>query len=165
MAPIVYAFVALAVNQSAFNAEIIRASLESVDHGQLEAASAMGMTYLQSLRRIIIPEAFVVALPSLGNAFIGLIKGTSLAFVCSVVEMTAEGKILGGRTYRYFEVYISLALIYWIITFILERILILIEDRIKVPVEAPPLIEVAEEEETYDRNKESFKAVQKQCGA
>ena len=165
VAPIVYAFVALAVNQSAFNAEIIRASLESVDHGQLEAASAMGMTYLQSLRRIIIPEAFVVALPSLGNAFIGLIKGTSLAFVCSVVEMTAEGKILGGRTYRYFEVYISLALIYWVITFILERILILIEDRIKVPVEAPPLIEVAEEEETYDRNKESFKAVQKQCGA
>ena len=79
--------------------------------------------------------------------------------------MTAEGKILGGRTYRYFEVYISLALIYWVITFILERILILIEDRIKVPVEAPPLIEVAEEEETYDRNKESFKAVQKQCGA
>lgn len=165
VAPIVYAFVALAVNQSAFNAEIIRASLESVDHGQLEAASAMGMTYLQSLRRIIIPEAFVVALPSLGNAFIGLIKGTSLAFVCSVVEMTAEGKILGGRTYRYFEVYISLALIYWVITFILERILILIENKIRVPVEAPPLLEAGEEEETHDRNKESFKAIQKQCSA
>ena len=112
VAPIVYAFVALALNESAFNAEIIRASLESVDKGQVEAASALGMNYFQALIRIILPEATVVALPSLGNAFIGLIKGTSLAFVCSVVEMTAEGKILAGRNYRYFEVYISLAIIY-----------------------------------------------------
>ena len=140
IAPIVYAFVALAVNQSSFNAEIIRASLESVDKGQLEAAHALGMTYLQALRRIIIPEAFVVALPSLGNAFIALIKGTSLAFVCSVVEMTAQGKIIGGRTYRYFEVYISLAIIYWVITFILERIIAFTEKKIKVPEEAPELI-------------------------
>ena len=94
VAPIVYAFVALALNESAFNAEIIRASLESVDKGQVEAASALGMNYFQALIRIILPEAIVVALPSLGNAFIGLIKGTSLAFVCSVVEMTAEGRFL-----------------------------------------------------------------------
>ena len=86
VAPIVYAFVALALNESAFNAEIIRASLESVDKGQVEAASALGMNYFQALIRIILPEAIVVALPSLGNAFIGLIKGTSLAFVCSVVR-------------------------------------------------------------------------------
>ena len=123
--PIVYAFVALALNESAFNAEIIRASLESVDKGQVEAASALGMNYFQALIRIILPEATVVALPSLGNAFIGLIKGTSLAFVCSVVEMTAEGKILAGRNYRYFEVYISLAIIYWVITFVLERVCLL----------------------------------------
>ena len=69
----------------------------------------------------------MVALPSLGNAFIGLIKGTSLAFVCSVVEMTAEGKILAGRNYRYFEVYISLAIIYWVITFVLERVISYLE--------------------------------------
>lgn len=142
VAPIIYAIVALGINQSAFNAEIIRASLESVDKGQLEAANALGMTYFQALRRIILPEAIVVALPSLGNSFIGLIKGTSLAFVCSVVEMTAEGKIIGGRTYRYFEVYISLAIIYWVITFILERVLALIEKKIKIPEEAPALIEV-----------------------
>ena len=74
VAPIVYAFVALALNESAFNAEIIRASLESVDKGQVEAASALGMNYFQALIRIILPEAIVVALPSLGNAFIGLIK-------------------------------------------------------------------------------------------
>ncbi len=100
---------------------------ESIDKGQVEAASALGMNYFQALIRIILPEAIVVALPSLGNAFIGLIKGTSLAFVCSVVEMTAEGKILAGRNYRYFEVYISLAIIYWVITFVLERVISYLE--------------------------------------
>ena len=107
VAPIIYAFIARAVNESAYNAEVIRASLESVPKGQIEAANALGMTYFQALRRVILPEAIVVALPSLGNSFIGLIKGTSLAFVCAVVEMTAAGKIIAGRTYRYFEVYVS----------------------------------------------------------
>lgn len=130
---ILYAFVALAINEAAYNAEIIRASLLSVEKGQIEAASSLGMTYFQVLRRIILPEAVVVALPSLGNSFIGLIKGTSLAFTCAVVEMTAEGRIIGGRTFRYFEVYISLAIIYWAITIVVERIIRLLERRLAVP--------------------------------
>ena len=146
VAPIVYAFVALALNESAFNAEIIRASLESVDKGQVEAASALGMNYFQALIRIILPEAIVVALPSLGNAFIGLIKGTSLAFVCSVVEMTAEGKIIAGRNYRYFEVYISLAIIYWVITFVLERVISYLEKKLRVPEDAPALLDIRDTE-------------------
>ena len=129
-----------------FNAEIIRASLESVDKGQVEAASALGMNYFQALIRIILPEAIVVALPSLGNAFIGLIKGTSLAFVCSVVEMTAEGKILAGRNYRYFEVYISLAIIYWVITFVLERVISYLEKKLRVPEDAPALLDIRDTE-------------------
>lgn len=133
---ILYAFVALAVNEAAYNAEIIRASLLSVEKGQIEAASSLGMTYFQVLRRIILPEAIVVALPSLGNSFIGLIKGTSLAFTCAVVEMTAEGKIIGGGTFRYFEVYISLALIYWAITIIVERIIKALEKKLAIPEQA-----------------------------
>lgn len=70
VAPIIYAFIALAVNESAYNAEVIRASLESVPKGQIEAANALGMTYFQALRRVILPEAIVVALPSLGNSFV-----------------------------------------------------------------------------------------------
>ena len=126
VAPIIYAFIALAVNESAYNAEVIRASLESVPKGQIEAANALGMTYFQ-------------ALPSLGNSFIGLIKGTSLAFVCAVVEMTAAGKIIAGRTYRYFEVYVSLAIIYWIITIIVEQGIKLIEKKIRIPENAPAI--------------------------
>ena len=135
VAPIIYAFIALAVNESAYNAEVIRASLESVPKG----ANALGMTYFQALRRVILPEAIVVALPSLGNSFIGLIKGTSLAFVCAVVEMTAAGKIIAGRTYRYFEVYVSLAIIYWIITIIVEQGIKLIEKKIRIPENAPAI--------------------------
>ncbi|MBR1930311.1 MAG: amino acid ABC transporter permease [Lachnospiraceae bacterium] len=130
---IIYAFVALAINESAFNAEIIRASLQSVDKGQIEAAHSLGMTYFQVLRRIILPEAIEVALPSLGNSFIGLIKGTSLAFTCAVVEMTAQGRIIAGRNFRYFEVYCSLAIIYWVITIIIERIIKLLEKKMAIP--------------------------------
>jgi len=135
--PILYAFVALAVNQSAYNAETFRSALQSVDKGQIEAATSLGMSGWQILTRITLPESFAVALPNLGNAFIALIKGTSLAFVCAVVDMTAAGKIIGGRTYRYFEVYVSLALIYWVITIVVEQIMKLIEKKMAIPDEVP----------------------------
>ena len=130
---IVCAILVLSINESAYNAEIIRAALLSVGRGQIEAASALGMTYFQSLRRIILPEAIVVALPGIGNSFIGLIKGTSLAFTCAVVEMTAQGRIIGGRSYRYFEVYVSLALIYWLITIIIEQLIKFLEKKAQIP--------------------------------
>lgn len=129
----VYAMVALGLNQSGFMAEIIRSALQSVNSGQIEAAHAIGMTSSQTLRRIILPEAFEVALPTIGNSMISIIKGTSLAFTCAVIEITAQGKIIGGRTYRYFEVYVSLAIIYWVITIIIEQIIKIIENKIKIP--------------------------------
>ena len=111
----VYAMIALGLNQSGFMAEIIRSALQSVDPGQ------------------ILPEAFEVALPTLGNSFISIIKGTSLAFTCAVVEITAQGQIIGGRTYRYFEVYVSLAIIYWLVTLVIEQIIRVIENKIRIP--------------------------------
>lgn len=142
----VYAIAALSINESAYVSEVFRGALNSVGTGQIEAASALGMTYFQSLRRIILPEMLTVALPGLGNSFIGLIKGTSLAFTCAVVEITAQGKIIGGRTYRYFEVYISLALIYWIVTIVIEQIIKLIEKATSIP-EQVALIKKEPEEE------------------
>lgn len=127
----IFVLVAFAINESAYNSENIRASIQSVDKGQIEAAESLGMTSFQTLRRVILPEAIIVALPTLGNSFISLIKATSLAFVASVVEMTAQGKILAGANYRYFEVYISLAIIYWIITIVIEKILAILEQRVK----------------------------------
>lgn len=142
---IVFAIVAMALNEAAYNAEVIRGALESIDKGQIEAANSLGMTYWQAFRRIIFPEALLIALPALGNSFIGLIKGTSLAFTCAIVEMTAKGKILANHNYRYFEMYISLAIIYWIVTFVIERLLILAEHKLKVPDEVPENIYVKTE--------------------
>ncbi|MCR5717244.1 MAG: amino acid ABC transporter permease [Lachnospiraceae bacterium] len=130
---ILFAMVALGLNQSAFDSETIRSSIQSVDKGQIEAAKSMGMSSAQVLRRVILPQAASVALLPLGNSFIALIKGTSLAFTCSVIELTAAGKILAGRNYRYFEVYCSLAIIYWVITFLLERLLAVTEKNIAIP--------------------------------
>lgn len=130
---ITYAFVALGMYQSAYLADILRASLESVSQGEIEAASAMGMTFGQTLRRIIIPSALKNALPGLINSLIGLIKGTSLAFSVGVVEITAQAQIIAGRSYRYFEGYVALAIIYWVITLIIEQILRIVEKKITIP--------------------------------
>jgi polar amino acid transport system permease protein len=129
--PIVFSLVALALNDAAYSSEAIRAAIQAVDRGQIEAASSIGMSAWQSLRRIIIPESLVIALPSLGNAFIGMIKGTSLVFTTAVVEMTARGRQLSQFDYRYFEMYVTLAIIYWIITLVVSKLLDLWEWRLK----------------------------------
>jgi polar amino acid transport system permease protein len=133
----VFAIVALGLNQSAFDSETIRAAIQSVDKGQVEAAEALGMSGTQVMMRVLVPQAFTVALPSLGNSLINLIKGTSLAFTCSVVEITARGKIIAGRSFRYFEIYCSLAIIYWIITIFLERLFKFLEKKASVPEQVP----------------------------
>ncbi|MCC8106132.1 MAG: amino acid ABC transporter permease [Clostridiales bacterium] len=129
----VYAVLALGLNNSAFSSEMIRSALMSVGNGQIEAAYALGMNYWQALKRIILPETITVALPTIGNSLISSVKGTSLAFTCAVVEMTAQGKIIGGRNYRYFEVYCSLAIIYWLVTIIIERVIGLAEQKLAIP--------------------------------
>lgn len=139
-----YAAVALGLNQSAFCAEIIRSALQAVNEGQVEAAQALGMSYLQTLWRIILPQAFEVALPTLGNSLISIIKSTSLAFTCAVVELTAQGRIIAGRSYRYFEIYLSLAIIYWVITIVIEQAVKWIEKKIRIP-EQVTLLSAAEQ--------------------
>jgi polar amino acid transport system permease protein len=135
--PIVFALVALSLNQGAYSSETIRAAILSVDKGQIEAAHSLGMTTAQLLRRIVIPQAFIVALPSLGNSLIALLKETSLAFVCSVVDITARGKILAGASYRFFESYCSVAIIYWVLTLMVEQAVRYAERRLRIPDTAP----------------------------
>lgn len=134
---LLFVLVTFSLNEAAYNSESIRAALQSVDKGQIEAAESLGMTYVQILLRIVLPEAFVVALPTLGNTLIGLLKGTSLAFVCSVVEITAQAKIIAGANYRYFEVYLALAFIYWVVTIIIEQLIRVVEKKIEIPENVP----------------------------
>ncbi len=85
--PITAAFIGLGLNYSAYLAEIIRSGILSIDHGQSEAAEAMGMSYWQAMRRVIIPQTYRVILPPVGNEFIALIKDTALVSTIAMVEL------------------------------------------------------------------------------
>jgi polar amino acid transport system permease protein len=130
---IVFVLIALSLNQGAYSSETLRAAILSVDKRQIEAAQSLGMSAFQIMRRVIVPEAFVVALPSLGNSLIVMLKETSLAFVCSVVEITARAKIIAGNNYRFFESYCSVAIIYWVLTLAVEQLVRLTEKRLRIP--------------------------------
>lgn len=131
----VFAITAFAFNEAAYTSETIRAAILSVDQGEIEAARSLGMTSAQVYRRVIIPNAAVVATPTLINTLIGLTKGTSLAFNAGIVEMFAQAQIMGGSDYRYFERYISVALVYWAVSFLIEQLGNAIER--KMAIKAP----------------------------
>lgn len=118
---IVYVYVAFSLNVGAYLSESVRSAIESVDKGQYEAAYSVGMGRLQTMFRIILPQALTVALPNFGNTFISLMKDTSLAFVIAFVEIMGQAKIVGARSLRFFEVYIDSALIYWGLCLAAER--------------------------------------------
>jgi len=120
---IVFMYVCFSLNVGAYLSESIRAALLSVGKGQVEAAHSIGMTSWQTLRRIIIPQAAIVAVPNLGNTFIALLKDTSLAFAASVPEIIGQAKITAARTSNFFEAYIVAAIMYWIICIIFEQLL------------------------------------------
>ncbi len=117
------AFLTLSVNSSAYMSEIIRAAINSVDKGQMEAALSVGMTYFQGMTKIVLPQAARIAIPSLGNTFISLMKETSLAFVLGVSEMLAAAKMGSAASYRFFENYLAVGIIYWIITILFTYII------------------------------------------
>lgn len=126
---IAFVHVAFSINIGAYLSENIRSAIEAIDKGQLEAAYSVGMSRIQTMFRIVIPQAFSIALPNLGNSFISLLKDTSLAFIIAVVEIMGQAKIVGARTLRFFEVYIGAALIYWILCLIAERGLSFLEKK------------------------------------
>jgi len=109
---IVRATLGLGIGYGAYLAEIYRAGIESIPKGQTEAARSLGMTYGQSMRYIILPQAIRVILPPLANDFIAMLKDSSLAMVISVQELTYTGTLLRARTFRSFEVYNMVALLY-----------------------------------------------------
>ena len=116
------AYLALGVNVGAYLSEVFRGAIKSISKGQLEAALAVGMTYWQAMRRIILPQAAVVALPTTGNTFINLIKNTSLVFVISIEEIMAKTKKLAAVQGSYLEMYIAAAIVYLIIFFIFYQL-------------------------------------------
>lgn len=128
---IVFAFIAFSLNSAAYMSETIRSSIEAVDKGQMEACYSIHLTTAQALRRVILPQAFIIALPPLGNSLLSLVKDTSLAFSISVVDVMAGAKIVGSRSFRFFEVYIVVSLIYWLVCIVIEQLLNIVERRMR----------------------------------
>ncbi len=114
--PFISAVAALGINSGAYVAEIFRGGIQAVDRGQMEAARSLGMSWGQSMRHVVIPQAFRISVPALGNEVIALLKDTSLVAVISVVELMNQGRLIVGRTPRYLEVYLTIAILYFVMT-------------------------------------------------
>jgi polar amino acid transport system permease protein len=132
------AIVGLTLNESAYIAEIVRSGLESVDRGQDEAALSLGMTPLQSMRQIIVPQAIRVMVPPLGNSFNGLMKSTSILSIIGVAEMFQVGSTMSSATFKTFEVYAVVALYYLALTTVWTFIQTAIENVLNRRAGLPP---------------------------
>ncbi len=114
--------IALSICSGAYIAEIVRAGIESVPKGQMEAARSLGMSYLQAMRYVILPQAFRNVLPALGNEFIALLKDSSLLSVISIVELTRVGRQIVNTTFNAWTPFLGVALFYLLMTIPLSRL-------------------------------------------
>ncbi len=127
---IVVGAVCFGINSGAYVAEIIRAGIESIDRGQMEAGRSLGLNYLQTMRLIILPQAIKNILPALGNEFIVLIKETSVAGVIAVTDLTKAAQYIGTRTWDILPPLIIIACCYLVIVMGLSKLLSIFERRL-----------------------------------
>lgn len=116
------AYIALSLYAIANLSEVVRGSITSVGNGQLEAAYSVGLTTGQALKEIILPQALPVAVPLLCSTVVGLIKGSSLAYMVAVIDLLNAAIITANSNYKFLEVYVAAAIIYWALTIIVEKI-------------------------------------------
>lgn len=127
------AIVALLINTSAYQAEIVRSGIQAIPSGQTEAALALGMTYGQTMRDVILPQALRLVIPPLTNEFIILVKDSSIVSLIGVLELMGYARVIGNRTFRLFEPFIAVACIYFVITYSLSLLLQWAERRLAIP--------------------------------
>lgn len=122
--------IALSLNAGAYIAEIFRAGIQSIDRGQTEAAWSVGMTNTQAMRHIVLPQAIRVVIPPMGNEFIAMLKDSSLVSIIAIEELLYSGKIVVGRTYQPTPLYVTVALMYLVMTLVISWILGIVERRL-----------------------------------
>ena len=121
---------AMGLNSGAYIAEIFRAGIQSIDRGQSEAARSLGMSHTQSMRYVILPQAFKRVIPPLGNEFIALLKDSSLLSIIAIQELFYSGKIIAGRTFQPIPMYIAVALYYLLMTQLISQWVAYMERRL-----------------------------------
>jgi len=126
LGPLTAACIALSINVGAYVSETFRGAIQAIPSGQTEAALATGMSERQAVQRIILPQAIRVAIPPLGNTFVGMLKETSLVSVIAVTELLRTAQLLVAQYYVYMPIYLSIGAMYWIMstgfTFVLNKV-------------------------------------------
>ena len=127
---VIVAIIAFGINSGAYVAEIVRSGIMSIDKGQMEASRSLGLNFIQTMRYVIIPQAFKNVLPALANEFIVLLKETSVCGYIALQDLTKGGDIIRGRTYDAFMPLIAVAIIYLIMVCILTSLVTRLERRL-----------------------------------
>jgi His/Glu/Gln/Arg/opine family amino acid ABC transporter permease subunit len=115
------AIIAFSLNTAAYTAEIFRGAIQAVPHGEIEAARAVGMSKVLQYRRIILPSAFRLALPAYSNEVILMLKASALASTITILDLTGAARVIVSRTFAPYEIFITAAIIYLLITFFITR--------------------------------------------
>ena len=131
--PMVAGVCIISVNTGAYMAEIIRSGIQSVDRGQIEGARSIGMTNVQTMFSIVLPQALRTAFPAVINEFVINIKDSSMLSVIMVADLFFQGNSAAGSLFKYTETFFIIALIYLCLTFITSRVLMYIEKRMNAP--------------------------------
>ncbi len=121
--PLIAAFISLSINIGAYLSETFRGAILSIPKGQMEAAMSIGMTNFQAMRRIILPQAVRVAIPPMGNTFIGMLKETSLVSIITVTELLRASQLLISKHLVVMPFYIAIAFMYWLMSTLFSIIL------------------------------------------
>ncbi len=129
--PFVAAVTACSINSGAYLAEIFRAGIQSIDKGQTEAGRSLGLSWYQTMKEIVIPQAFKRIIPPLGNEFIAMLKDSSLVSVIGFEELTRSGQLIIAQTYGSFEIWTCVALIYLTMTLTISQLVAFLERRFR----------------------------------
>ena len=130
--PIIMAIVGLTIGYGAYMTEVVRAGIQSVPKGQIEAARSLGLTYRMAMQHVVLPQAFRTILPAIGNEFITLLKDSSLVSVVAVADLTRRGREFMSMTFIPFQTWILVALLYLILTLFSARVVSWLEKKAQV---------------------------------
>jgi len=127
------AYIALAINSGAYQSEIFRGAIQAVSSGQVEAARSMGMSKIQAIGHVVLPQALRLSIPPFSNETVYVLKGTSIVFLVAVLDLFGTGRVIIGQTLKPLETYLIIALIYIVIVFGLSRLFAFVEKKYRIP--------------------------------
>jgi polar amino acid transport system permease protein len=131
--PFISGLLALTLNTAAYQAEYFRGAIQSVRAGQMQAALALGLTRLQAIRYVILPQALRLVIPPWSNELIYMVKGSAVVYLIGVLELMGQAKNIAARTFRHFEVYVVVAMFYLALILVFTLILRWVEKRTRIP--------------------------------